>query len=190
MKRLAILFFLSLAACEAPSGKALKPFSRVDVQSVTTSVVAAMARRDLETLAGFVGEEGLIVSPYVMLDQGDLRLSRAEVEHCGSDAQIRLWGYRDGSGSPIETTCKSYFDEFVWNADYREAHEVLYDEPRQRGNEVNNNHDFVPGGVVVELHIRGQGGQKAMNWKSLRLIFRKGEQGLFLIAITRDVWTI
>jgi hypothetical protein len=188
VKRLAVLFCLSLTACGNPSAGTQK--ERAVVENAVHNVLTALAGRDFKALASLVDQEGLVVSPYVMLDTDDVRLSRAEVERCASDPQMRLWGHRDGSGDPIETTCSRYFDEFVWNADYRKADEVLNDEPRQRGNEINNNHDFAPGGIVVELHVRGQGAQAAMNWKSLRLVFRKGERGLFLIAITRDVWTI
>jgi hypothetical protein len=188
VKRLVVLFCFFLASCESPSAEPKK--RDVAIEGAVQSVLAALAERDFKALASFVGQDGLIVSPYVMLDQGDVRLSRSEVEQCASDPQKRLWGYKDGSGDPIEDTCSLYFDKFVWNADYRKANNVLYNEPRQRGSETNNNHDFTPGGIVVELHMRGQGAQAAMNWKSLRLIFRKGEQGLHLIAITRDVWTI
>ncbi len=192
MKAIVALFCVCL--CLAVSGNASaetpKSAERVTVEIATRDVLAALAARDFGKLASYIGQDGLRVSPYVFLDDDDVRLSRAEVEGCKGNPQVRLWGHRDGSANPIETACKSYFDEFVWNADYRKADEVLYNEPRQRGNEVNNNHDVVPGSTVVELHVRGRGDQKAMNWKSLRLIFRKTEQGLFLIAITRDVWTI
>ena len=188
MKRLAVLFCLSLVACGNPSAETQK--ERAAVESAVHNVLTALAERDFKALASFVGKEGLIVSPYVMLDQDDVRLSREEVERCASSPQVRLWGYGDGSSSPFEATCKSYFDKIVWNGDYRKAQEVLYNEPRQRGNEVNNNHDFVPAGIVVELHIRGEGTLAAFNWRSLRLIFCKGEQGLALVAITRDMWTI
>jgi hypothetical protein len=190
VNRLATLLCLGLVACGNPSAEAPEPTGRVAVEKVAVNVLTAPAGRDFKGLASFVEEEGLIVSPYVMLDKEDVRLSRAEDELCASDPQMRLWGHRDGSGDPIETTCSRYFNEFVWNADYRKADEVLYDEPRQRGNDLNNNHTFVPDGIVVELHVRGRGAQAAMNWKSLRLIFRRGERGLSLIAITLDVWTI
>jgi hypothetical protein len=164
--------------------------ARQIAQAMVNDVLGALAERDFRTLSTFVGERGLMVSPYVMLDKDDVWLARDDVESCATDPQIRRWGERDGSGDPIETICRLYFEEFVWNADYRKADEVLYNEPRQRGNEINNNKHFEPDGIVVELHIRGEGAQAPTNWKSLRLIFRKGEQGLSLIAITRDVWTI
>jgi hypothetical protein len=188
VKRLVVLFCLFLTACESPSAEPKK--NGAAIEEAVQSVLTALAGRDFKTLASFVGQDGLVVSPYVMLDPDDVRLSRSEIEHCASDPQKRLWGYKDGSGDPIEDTCSRYFDQFVWNADYRKADEVLYNDPRHRGSETNNNHDFTPGGIVVELHMRGQGAQAAMNWKSLRLIFRNGERGLSLIAITRDVWTI
>ena len=189
MKRIAILFCLILAACQ-PVAETPRATTRAAVESAVSTVLSALAASDFGKLASFIGQEGLMVSPYVLLDDNDVRLSRAEIEGCKSNSQIRLWGYRDGSGDPIEITCGRYYEEFVWNADYRKADEVLYDEPRQRGNEINNNHIFAPGSTVVELHVRGHGAQAAMNWKSLRLIFRTGEQGVSLIAITRDVWTI
>lgn len=191
VNRLAVLLCLCLAACGNPSAQtsnAARPF----VEDTVNRVLTALAERDFESLASFVEQEGLIVSPYVMLDKDDVRLSRAEVEHCGSNPQKRLWGYRDGSGAPIELSCRQYFDEFVWDADYRKADEVLYDEPRQRGLDPNNNHDFAPGAIVVELHLREtpEGVNPYTPWKSLRLLLRLQSRGISLIAITRDVRTI
>jgi hypothetical protein len=192
MKRIATLLLLALAVVsQSTDAQTLGPkAARQAAQKIIPHVLDAIAGRDFGKLASFVDGEGLAVSPYVMLDDSDVRLSRSDVEGCAADPQMRLWGEKDGSGDPIETTCNQYFDEFVWNADYRQADEVLYNEPRQRGNEINNNHDFVPDGIVVELHIYGTDVMGGMDWKSLRLIFREGDKGLSLIAITRDVWTI
>jgi hypothetical protein len=190
MKRILAFLFLCLAPFAQPAaGAPLDPeAARQAAQGVVAEVLEALANRDFQKLASFIGNDGLIMSPYVFLDDEDVRLSRADVERCAIDPQVRLWGYKDGSGDPVEMTCRRYFDEFVWNADYRKADEVLYNEPRQRGNEINNNHAFVPDSIVVELHIRPQSTDAPMNWKSLRLIF--SDQGLSLIAVTRDVWTI
>jgi hypothetical protein len=192
MKRTFIFLLLGLSIlCRPLRAGPLEPKdARRITQGAVVEIVRALAGKDFRGLATFVGPEGLIVSPYVMLDGGDVRLSHAEVEHCATDRQMRHWGARDGSGDPIEITCNRYFDEFVWTADYRKADEVLYNEPRQRGNEINNSHEAVPDGIVVELHIRADDREGAFSWKSLRLIFRKSDQHLFLIAITRDVWTI
>jgi len=192
MKRIAASLFLVVSIVAQPAGAQTlgADAARQAAEALVQEVLETLAVRDFRKLASFVGEEGLTVSPYVMLDDSDVLLSRFELEHCATDPQLRYWGDRDGSGDPIEATCGAYFDEFVWSADYRKADEVLYNEPRQRGNDINNNHEFAPDGIVVELHIRGEGDAAEMSWKSLRLIFREGEQGLSLIAITRDVWTI
>lgn len=192
MKHILALLFVCLATLIEPAaGVPLgRETARQAAHGVVAEVLEALADRDFQKLASFIGEKGLIVSPYVMIDGGDVRLSRTEVENCATSPQVRPWGEKDGSGDPIEANCGRYFEEFVWNADYRQADEVLYNEPRQRGNDINNNHEFAPDGIVVELHIRGEGDLAAMNWKSLRLIFGMSDQGLSLIAITRDVWTI
>jgi hypothetical protein len=191
MKSIAALLFILTVPAQSAEGRTLEPeAARQAAQGMVTEVLETLARKDFRALSSFVGSEGLTVSPYVMLNDADVRLSRAQVESCATDAQVRHWGDRDGSGDPIEATCSRYFDEFVWDADYRRADEILYNEPQQRGNEINNNHAFAPDGIIVELHMRGKGVAAATNWKSLRLIFRKGEQGLVLLAITRDMWTI
>ena len=191
MKSIAAVVLGLTVLAQPAKGRTLEPeAARQASQGAVVEVLETLARKDFQALASFVDSEGLTVSPYVMLNDADVRLSRTQVASCATDVQVRHWGERDGSGDRIEASCSRYLDEFVWDADYRKADEVLYNEPRQRGNEINNNHEFVPGGIVVELHIRGKGDQAAMNWKSLRLIFRKGEQGLVLLAITRDVWTI
>jgi hypothetical protein len=192
MKRVlaSLLLCLSIMAQSAPAAPLDPDAARHAAQGVVAAVLDALAYSDFTKLASFIGEEGSIVSPYVMIDGGDVRLSRTEVESCATDPQVRHWGEKDGSGDPIEVICSRYFEEFVWNADYRRADEVLYNEPRQRGNDINNNDAFAYDGIVVELHVRGKGDEAAMNWKSLRLIFLESDHGLFLIAITRDVWTI
>jgi len=188
-KALVILLCTSLLAFAPTKPLAPEAARRIARESVA-DILDALARSDFRRLASHVGPEGLIVSPYVVLHDGSTRLSRAEVERCGRDRRMRHWGEMDGSGDPIRRTCRRYFAEFVWNVDYRHADEVLYNEPRQRGNSINNNHEFAPDGIVVELHIRGKSAETELGWKSLRLVFRKGDQGLSLIAITRDVWTI
>jgi hypothetical protein len=166
--------------------------ARKAAQGAVADILDALARSDFRRLATHVGREGLVLSPYVMIDADDAHLSRDEVERCGEDASTRLWGYKDGSGDPINATCRGYFAEFVWNADYRRADEVLYNEPRQRGLEPNNNHELAQDVIVVEMHLRGspEGVKPYRSWMSLRLIFSHDAQGLFLIAITRDVRTI
>jgi hypothetical protein len=175
-----------------PNRRLLPDAARKAAQGAVADILDALARSDFKRLATHVGREGLVLSPYVMIDADDVQLSRAEVEGCREDGRVRLWGYRDGSGDAIETACRGYFTEFVWDADYRRADEVLYNTPRQRGLEPNNNHEFAHDVIVVEMHLRGspEGAKSYRPWKSLRLLFRHDDQGLSLIAITRDVRTI
>jgi hypothetical protein len=194
LKCLALLLLSCLAGFTkpAPTGALPPEAARRTAQEAVADVLDALSRADFTRLAAHVGEEGLTVSPYVMLDKEDVRLSRAEVARCGEDPRLRLWGHYDGSGDPIEATCGDYFRKLVWDADYRKADEILYNEPRQRGLEPNNNHAFAANGIVVELHFREspEGVEPYRAWKSLRLVFRRGDQGLSLIAITQDTRTI
>jgi hypothetical protein len=191
MKRLAALLSLALAGFTGPGPQhATSPETvRHLMEGPATGVLQALAQRDYIRLASFVGPDGLKLSPYVMLDEGDVRLSRSEVARCDRSRRSRLWGSKDGSGEDIRMTCGRYFANYVWDADYRKADEVLTD-MRQRGLEPNNNHGYVPGAVVVEFHIREKA-QPFRPWSSLRLVFRPSTRGpLRLIAITRDVRTI
>lgn len=191
VKRLAALLSLALAGFTGPGPqRATWPeTARHLMEGPAMGVLRALAQRDFLRLASFVGPDGLKLSPYVMLDDGDVRLSRSEVARCGRSRRARLWGSKDGSGEDIRMTCGRYFANYVWDADYRKADEVLTDK-RQRGLEPNNNHGYVPGAVVVEFHLREKA-QPFRPWSSLRLVFRPSAQGpLRLIAITRDVRTI
>jgi hypothetical protein len=183
----------SSAFAKPEPARQLTPDAARDVaQRAVADILEALARSDFKRLASHVGREGLVLSPYVMIDADDVQLSRAEVEGCREDGRVRLWGYRDGSGDAIETACRGYFAAFVWDADFRRADEVLYNTPRQRGLEPNNNHEFANDMIVVEFHIREtpEGAKPYRPWKSLRLLFRHDDHGLSLIAITRDVRTI
>ncbi|GEO14241.1 hypothetical protein [Microvirga aerophila] len=183
----------SSAFAKPEPARRLMPDAARDVaQRAVADILDALASSDFKRLASHVGREGLVLSPYVMIDADDVQLSRTEVERCREDVRVRVWGYRDGSGDAIETACRGYFAEFVWDADYRRADEVLYNTPRQRGLEPNNNHEFAHDVIVAEFHIREtpEGAKPYRPWKSLRLLFRHDDQGLSLIAITRDVRTI
>jgi hypothetical protein len=148
VKRLAALLALALAGFMGPAPQsATSPETPPHLmEGPAMAVLQALAQRDFLRLASFVGPDGLKLSPYVMLDDGDIRLSRSEVAQCGRSRRARLWGSKDGSGEDIRMTCGRYFANYVWDADYRKADEVLT-ERRQRGLEPNNNHGYVPGAV-------------------------------------------
>ena len=130
MRSIAALLLGLTVLAQPAKGRTLEPeAARRVAQGVVAAVLGTLARQDFRALASCIGSEGLTVSPYVMLNDADVRLSRAQVESCATDVQVRHWGDRDGSGDPIRTACSQYFDEFVWNADYRMADEVLYNEP-------------------------------------------------------------
>jgi hypothetical protein len=154
---------------------------------------AALARRDLKALASMIHPtKGVRLSPYAYVDpSSDVVLSARQVEDGFSDGTVRTWGTADGSGDPIRGSFSAYFDRFVYDADFASAKEVSLDRVLGSGNTINNTQKVYATASVVELHIPGQDPQfEGMDWRSLRLVFEREGERLWLVGVIHDEWTI
>jgi hypothetical protein len=164
-------------------------------------ILEALARRDIQTLSGFVHPaKGVRFSPYGYVNvESDLRFLPEALRELESDTTRKTWGAEDGSGEPIRLSFRDYYGRFVWNHDFREAPQVSVDERLGQGNSLHNIPEVYPGSHFVEYHFPGFDPQyEGMDWASLRFVFEEDEgqpalsgvEGWFLIGIVHDQWTI
>jgi hypothetical protein len=146
-------------------------------------------------------EHGLLLSPYayVELDEAVV-LSPGEVRAIESDDSLRMFGYTDGEGAPIEKTTKAFITDWLLDRDFTSVQRGQPGEVIGRGNTLNN----VPEAFIeesegqrnadrinfVEYHDPGSDEWEGMDWASLRLVFEYENDDWNLIGIVRDQWTI
>ncbi|MEX2591982.1 MAG: hypothetical protein WD426_04350 [Anditalea sp.] len=101
------------------------------------------------------------------------------------------WGNYDGTGKDILLTPGEYFNKFVYDVDFLNAEQTLVNEMIGEGNSLNNLETVYKGADFTESYFSGFNGKyEGMDWRSLRLVFRRDQGKMFLIAIVHDQWTI
>lgn len=205
MKRLVILFVavaLLISGCsllaswrKAPDGASL---SGTEAERIiakrANEAFAAIKSGDMKRLAALVHPDlGVRFSPYGHIRpgaDGDVVLTRDQLSAAMSDQTVRLWGYFDGSGEPINLTFADYFKRFVGDRDWTAAPQVAYNNIIGQGNTLINIRDVYPHAIYVEAHYPGTEKYGGMDWSSLRLVFEAKGNTWYLVGIVHDQWTI
>lgn len=156
------------------------------------AVLRMLAERDFAALAGWVGEEGLLLSPYLTIEPDHLRLSRDEVARCASDGRVRVWGVWDGRGDPIRMTCAAYVARLVWVADFRSVKDTVFNRPLTGGVDRDNHREIFPEAVIAwRYRPEGRDAEGSYRpWQSLHLVFVRRGAAWRLAAIVRGTRTI
>ncbi|MEA3410664.1 MAG: hypothetical protein U9R74_03900 [Pseudomonadota bacterium] len=186
-----------LAACTAtgpgPSPDDVDDAARTDAERFAIQVVEAISRRDMDAIARMTDPQtGLRFSPAGYLDEQDIVLDAAGLKDAWRSNRVFLWGYRDGSGEPIELPIRDYFDEFVADLDYSNAPRVATNRVLGTGNTVVNILAIFPDAEFVEFYFPGQDPRfEGLDWRSLRVILgRRPDGGWWLLGLSHDQWTI
>ena len=192
-----------LVPAAAAAGLAAGPFApaadafqgsepRAAIEARARSALVALGAKDTQHFSTYVHPtRGVRFSPYVYVDEAHLVFRREEVVGLLQQPTVRIWGYYDGSGEPIEGTFAEYFMRFVYDQDFTEAPQQSFNAPIGVGNTRDNAAEFYPDGMMVEYHFPGFdpdfGG---MDWRSLRLVFEELDGEWFVVAVIHAQWTI
>lgn len=160
---------------------------------LTEEILGIIKENSYRKLANYIHpESGLRLSPYGYIDtvqhvhftrQGLLR--QAE-----QDASI-LWGSYDGTGKDIRFSLDGYFDRFVYDEDFLNAEQVSINEVLGKGNSLINIAVIYPGADFTESYFSGfEEKYGGMDWRSLRLVFQRQDDKVYLVAIVHDEWTV
>jgi hypothetical protein len=157
------------------------------------TILTTLKQKDFQTLSGFIHPGWqLLFSPYAYIDTTHSQvLSPYELQAAAKKSSVLTWGTYDGSGEPIKMNIFQYFDKFVYNKDYLNAKEKSVNKFIAGGNSLNNLKGIYPGSDFTEFYFPGFDPKyDGMDWQTLRLVFRKENNKLYLIAIVHDQWTI
>ena len=79
----------------------------------------------------------------------------------------------------------------MYDADFLNAPEISLNKTVSKGNSLNNIDSVYKNCVYTEFYFPGFDKKyEGMDWKSLKLVFKKANNNFYLIAIVHDQWTI
>ncbi len=164
------------------------------ILNLSAKILAVLRSKDYQQIATYIHpEDGVRFSPYGFVDTAhDLRFTPAafsETLQKKASAKL-LWGFYDGTGDSIRLTVRQYFAKFVYDVDFLNAEKTSLDSIIGRGNSLINLPKVYPNAVFTESHFSGFDKKyDGMDWRSLRLVYKKKEQQFYLVGIIHDQWT-
>lgn len=171
----------------------LSKSTREIVQSRADEILHALKDGDMQKLAAFVHpDKGVRFSPYASVNiKNDIVIDAGKISGLMTDTSKKTWGVFDGSGKPIDLTFEQYYKKFVYDVNFLEAPQIVFNEVLKRGNSINNVKDAYPKAVFMEYYYSGFDKKFAgMDWRSLRLVFEEKDNIWYLVGIIHDQWTI
>ena len=162
---------------------------------LTKAILTDLKNKDYTSFATYIHPtEGVRFSPYAFVDSTfNILLPKDRFEtiiKSGADQKLQ-WGEMDGTGDPILYTVPEYFDDFVYDADFLNPEKRSVNEFIGGGSMINNLETFYPGADFTESYFSGFDKKyDGMDWKSLRLVFKKVDDKYYLVAVIHDEWTI
>lgn len=172
---------------EVPKGQ------REMILDLSDQVIHMLKDKDMSMLAKVVHpEKGVRFTPYSYVEVNkNVKITAAEFTGLMAETKKRLWGEFDGTGDPIDLTFSEYYKKFVYDADFLEAPQIIFNQPMQRGNSLVNMKEAYPDALFIEYHFPGIDPQyNGMDWRSLRLVFEEKDSKWYLVGIIHDQWTI
>lgn len=163
------------------------------IQSFADEVLHTLKDKDMGRLAAFVHpDKGVRFTPYSNVNiQKDVVIPAAEVKDLANDSKKRLWGTLDGSGNPINMTFLEYYKKFIYDENFLEAPQIIFNQAIQRGNSILNVKEAYTNASFIEYHFPGFDKQyNGMDWRSLILVFEQMDGKWYLAGIIHEQWTI
>ena len=176
-----------------------KPSASVDVNNaglteLAYDVLVYIRDGDFVALSHTIHPDfGVVFSPQATVTLStNRRFSAVQVADFANDANAYFWGFRNGSGEPIEITPVEYFETYVYSKDYFNASLVGVNRIVRSGNALENMTEEFPGLKFVDFHIPGgeRDTPEEFDWSSLRLGFEEHEGVLWLTVIINSKWTV
>ena len=162
-----------------------------ELRTKSDAVVLALKQNDYRVVSAYTHPtKKLRFTPYAHMSASDRLFGRTAVAGLWSSTTVRTWGSFDGTGDPITGTYQQYAAKFVTDQDFFAAPTVTENVRAKTGNSLSNWASVYPGRQFVEYHFPGTGTYEGMDWKTLTLVWLPTADGLKLVAVVHDQWTI
>jgi hypothetical protein len=160
---------------------------------LSRQILTAIKTKDFTKLASFVSPKyGVRFSPYAFIDSSEnLLVYPKQLISLSWQQKIRKWGSDDGTEAPLLFNLPGYFDRYVYPKDFLHAKVQSVNQSHGGGNSLNNLKTFYPNADFTEFYFPGFDPKyDGMDFRLLRLVFKKEKNKIWLIAIVHDEWTI
>ena len=179
----------SVSRSVAPVGPGERDRVPEPAQEFAVRVLKAIKSGDAKRMAALFSPEGVLLSPDIHVDKGDVRLKPEEFLKAWEENRSFVWGHEAGSGRPIEMGIREFFKRYIYDRDYLNAPQVATNRRLGRGNTKDNVKEAYPDAVFVEFHFPGTEKNGGMDWSSLRVVLRKYGKEWKVVALLHDGWT-
>lgn len=162
---------------------------------LTKAILTDLKNKDYLSFANYIHPtEGVRFSPYAVEGSaGDLIFTKGKfLSTIESEGDKKItWGEFDGSGEPINFTMSEYINRFVYDVDFlnpekRSVNSIIFG-----GNASQSLEEDYPGCDFTESYFSGfEEKYDGMDWRSLRLVFKKADDKYYLVGVIHDEWTI
>lgn len=159
----------------------------------TQQVLTSLKKKDYKSFAGFIHPTlGVRFSAYSYVDTAeDVTFGLKEFGDQIKKENKFLWGNYDGTGDSIFMTINDYFAKFVYDADFLNAERRSVNSMIGHGNTLNNLTEVYKDCNFSESYFSGFDKKfEGMDWRALRLVFKKYNNKYYLVGIVHDQWTI
>lgn len=159
---------------------------------ISDTILTALKKGDIARMARFAHPvRGIRFSPYGYVDtvQDKIFFERQLVEGFNRNT-VYNWGEFDGTGDPITMNISTYFKRFVYDADYLYAKQRALNHSIATGNSLNNLEAVYSGCEFTEHYFPGFNPKyEGMDWRTLRLVYKREGDMVYLVGIIHDEWT-
>lgn len=192
------IFFLSIALLFIACQKKVN-FKNTSHKTTNDSVgtklviktLTFLKTKNFDSIAKMIHpEENLRFSPYEITNIAVDKYFSEETFMLVVNNKIPIkWGYYDGTGSPIDLTWNQYYKKFVYDRDYLNDGQIKI---KIFANDNNNKiKNIYKDCQYAYIYINGKDKKlNEMDWRSLKLIFKKYLNDWKLVGIVHNQWTI
>jgi len=152
-------------------------------------IVAVIADEDEAALEAAASDTGVRFSPSAFVDiTSDLVVAPSGFQGFFDDPAIFTWGTRAGSGEPISSTNREYWDEFVYRENFLGARLVSENTRQASSSTIDNSATVYPSATIIEYYFppSEEGG---LDWAGLRLAIEQDGSDWVLVGVMMDLWS-
>ena len=162
------------------------------VLKLTKQILTIIKAHNYKKLADYIHPTlGVRFSPYAYISTNNIKLTAEQFLSQITTQEKLDWGIYDGSGDTILLSFDEYFKKFVYNADFLNAEKTSLNKMLGAGNSLNNLVTFYKECDYTESYFSGFDKKfDGMDWTCLRLVYKKHQDKIYLVAIIHDQWTI
>ena len=185
----------SAGYCIPSSNSLIAENDSAQVTTKSLEILKALKEKDYEFMSYYFHPAlGIRFSPYAYIDTSiDVVLTASEYTNLLTNSKKKLlnWGSFDGSGDPIMLTMKNYIKKYIYDVDFYNAEKISFNRILGAGNSQDNIRAVYEGLPFVEFYFSGfEEKYSGMDWRSLKLVFKKYEDRFYIVGIIHSEWTI